>query len=420
VTGNPILCSPNEGFDGKMNRTEISPQQTLSTLGSSIFLLSQPFFMMGMLLPIYGKEMGANAVEIGLIFSAFSIMTILLRPIVGWALDRFGRRPFYVIGMLGYAASMVGFAYSQHVWGMIVARLIQGASSAFVWLAASAIIADVTDGSNRARAFGGLAQASSRGSIVGAFIAFTLFNTPMEEIFGREVDTKTILFLLFAVFAVAAWLVSFIKLRETNPHSDGTNNSPIVWSRPWILLLLVTLVTAAAWAMTSPILILFLQEKLKAGIDTIAWAFLPSGIIWATLPSQLGKLADKFGRKPLMVLGLALSAITMLLLPSLTSVVGLAILWALLALCFAAGDPAEQALVADLTGNNQRGRAYGLYVMVGDIGAAIGPLSGGWLYDSVSLAAPFYITGIILFLCGLILLVFLQTPKIPSSTVTST
>jgi MFS family permease len=110
----------------------------------------------------------------------------------------------------------------------------------------------------------------------------------------------------------------------------------------------------------------------------------------------------------------------MFLLPSLSSTVGLAILWAILALCFAAGDPAEQALVADLTGNEQRGRAYGLYVMVADIGAAIGPLGGGWLYDSINPAAPFYGTGIILALCGLILLVFLQTPKISPSTEPST
>lgn len=394
-----------------MNKTETSSTKTLSTLNSSIFLLSQPFFMLGMLLPIFGREAGANAVEIGLIFSAFSVMTILMRPIVGWALDRFGRRPFYLVGMLGYAVTMVGFAYSQDVLGMIVVRLLQGASSACVWLAASAIIADVTDESNRAHAFGGLTQASSRGSIMGGLITFAVYSSDLEKTFGREMDPKTVLFLLFAIFALAAWFVSFSKLREINSHNDRSKTSPIVWSRSWILLLFVTLVTAAAWAMTSPVLILFLQEKLNADFGTIAWAFLPSGIIWATLPSQLGKLADRFGRKLLMILGLVASSLIMFFLPILTSVVGLAILWALLAVCFAAGDPAEQALVADLTDNNQRGRAYGLYVMMGDIGAAIGPLGGGLLYDSISTAAPFYATGIILAVCGFILLAFLQAPK---------
>ena len=390
----------------------------LPTLRVSIFLLSLPFFMLGMLIPVYGRELGADAFEIGIIISAFSVMTIILRPVVGWALDRFGRRPFYVFGMLGYAVTMVLFGYSDQVWGMVAARLMQGASSACVWLAASAIIADVTGEANRAHAFGSFAQASSQGSILGAFVAFTLLNTPLDEVFGREVDDKFILFLVFAASAVAAFVVSFAKLPETNPHQGKTGATPIRWSRAWILLMLVTLVTAAAWAMTSPILILFLQEKLNADMGNIAWAFLPSGLIWATLPSRLGKLADRFGRKPLMILGLVCSAGIMFALPSLTSITGLAILWAILAIFIAAGDPAEQALVADLTGNDQRGRAYGLYVMAGDIGAAIGPLGGGWLYDNIGVSAPFLLTGIILFICALILWAFLQPPK-PSPAQTS-
>jgi len=388
-----------------------SRNRSLKTLQVSMFFVSQPFFIMGLLLPVYGKDVGANAVEIGLIFSAFSVVTILMRPIVGWALDKFGRRPFFVLGMLGYALTMVGFAYSASVWGFVLARLVQGAASAFGMLSASAIIADVTDEHNRAHTFGRLAQATSRGSILGAFIAFTVYNIPSLVEGQDESSIQTLLFLIFAGFAVIAFLIALFRLPEIHtkhPHKTGRK---IVWSRPWSLLLLVTLVTAAAWTMTSPILILFLQEKLNASIDLIAWAFLPSGLVWAIFPSRLGRLADRFGRKPLMLLGLGVSAITMFILPSLTSFLGLAVLWALLALCFAAGDPAEQALVAELTDGDQHGRAYGFYVMASDIGAAVGPLGGGWLYDTVSTSAPFIATGSILAVCGLILLLFLNIPK---------
>jgi len=355
--------------------------------------------------------MGANAVEIGLIFSAFSIMTILMRPVVGWALDRFGRRLFFVIGMLAYVLTMIAFAFSEQVWGLVAARFLQGAASAFAWLSANAIIADVTNSSNRARAFGGLAQASSRGSIIGAFLTFTLYNTSSLVENVGEAGIKQILFLAFAGLALVGFVIALLRLPETRIRSSSVSRQPIVWSRAWFLLLLVTLVTAAAWSMTSPILILFLQDRLNAGIDVIAWAFLPSGLIWATLPSHLGRLADRFGRKPLMVLGLVLSAVTMFILPGLTSIVGLAVLWSVLALCFAAGDPAEQALVAELTGSDQHGQAYGFYVMAADIGAAIGPLGGGWLYDSLSPSAPFVANGFILALCALVLLFFLRIPR---------
>ena len=387
-----------------------SPVPILKTLQTSIFFAAQPFFIMDLLLPIYGKDMGANAVEIGLIFSAFSIMTILMRPVVGWALDRFGRRPFFVAGMLAYALTMVAFAFSEQIWGMVAARFLQGAASACAVLSANAIIADVTSEGNRAQTFGGLAQASSRGSIIGAFIAFTLYNTsPLIRRVG-EAGIKEVLFLAFAGLSLVAFIIALLRLSETKRRIPTEPGQPIIWARAWYLLLLVTLVTAGAWSMTSPILILFLQDKLQLGIDVIAWAFLPSGLIWATLPSQLGRLADRFGRKPLMILGLAVSALTMFVLPTLSSIVGLAVLWSVLALCFAAGDPAEQALVAELTGNNQHGQAYGFYVMAADIGAAIGPLGGGWLYDHINPSAPFIANGIILAICGLILFFFLHIP----------
>lgn len=394
------------------NLSPISEVRTIKNIENVFFFLSLPFFIMSLLLPIYGKELGANALEIGVIFSAFSVMTILMRPLVGWALDRFGRRLFYVIGMLGYALTMVAFAYSDQIWGMVAARLLQGASSAFAWLSTSAIIADITGPKNRARYFGRMQQASSRGSILGAFIAFALFNASLN-VNGQKlaVNGWKVTFLVFAAGALVAFVIALRGMRETNPLSSRATAGRIVWTQAWILLMLVTLVTAAAWTMTSPILILFLQERLKASVDVIGWAFLPSGLVWALLPAHLGRLADRFGRKPLMVLGLVVSALTMFILPSLNSILGLALLWSLLALCFAAGDPAEQALVADLTGGEQRGRAYGLYVMASDIGAALGPLGGGWLYDSLNPSAPFLVTGVILAFSALMLLLFLHIPN---------
>jgi MFS family permease len=62
-------------------------------------------------------------------------------------------------------------------------------------------------------------------------------------------------------------------------------------------------------------------------------------------------------------------------IPVLSSLAAFAVLWALQALCYAAGEPAEQALVADLTGGDQRGRAYGFYAMTAGLDATIGPIT---------------------------------------------
>ena len=186
----------------------------------------------------------------------------------------------------------------------------------------------------------------------------------------------------------------------------------MVWSRPWLLLLLVTLVTGASWAMVSPILVVFLQDNLDASVEALSWAFLPTGLVWALLPSRLGRLADRFGRKPLMIVGLVMAAASSFVLPMLTSIVAFALVWALQALCYAAGDPAEQALVADLTGGDQRGRAYGLYAMSADLGATFGPVAGAWLYQTAGPPAPFLANGLVLALCAGVLAVWLHVPAV--------
>jgi MFS family permease len=382
----------------------------LRTLRRSVFYVSLPFFILSLLLPVYGREVGADVVEIGLFFSVFSFMTVLLRPLVGWALDRYGRRRFLLLGLAGYAMTMFSFAFIERVWGILLGRVLQGIASSLLWLSARAITADVSPGDERGLAFGSIAQASSQGSIVGTFIGFVLLNAEISLGSGdHHLGNWTLLFGLYGLAGLVGLAMAWRKLPETHVERERTSRH-IVWSRPWILLLLVTLVTGASAAMISPILIVFLQDRLDVEIDVLSWAFLPSGLVWAILPRHLGRLADRFGRKPLMILGLAAAALTSFVIPHLASLVALAALWAWQALCYAAGDPAEQALVADLTGHEQRGRAYGLYALAADLGATIGPLGGAWLYQQQGARWPFYANGIVLALCAAVLWIWLRVP----------
>lgn len=391
----------------------------LQALKHSLFFVSWPFFILYLLLPIYGREIGASTVEIGLFFSAFSLMTVLMRPVIGRAVDRFGRRPLLVLGLAGYAATWASFAFIDQVWGIITARILQGISSSFVWLTAYTIVADLTDAGGRGRAFGSVAQASTRGSIVGAFLGYTLLTTGFSRADAGGPASWQLLFLGYGVAGLVGLLLAVRLLPETSPHATraavrgGGARGEVTWSRPWLLLLLVTLVTGASWAMVSPILVVFLQDNLEVGVDALAWAFLPAGLVWAILPAYLGRLADRFGRKPLMILGLAMAAASSVVIPGLSSMAAFAAVWALQALCYAAGDPAEQALVADLTGEDQRGQAYGLYAMAADLGAAIGPLAGAWLYQAVSPRAPFVANAVVLAACAVVLAAWLHVPARP-------
>ena len=122
-------------------------------------------------------------------------------------------------------------------------------------------------------------------------------------------------------------------------------------------------------------------------------------------------MSDRFGRAPMMAVGLAGSGIISLFMPALPSLIWLAVLYTASAIMWGLSEPAETAMVADLTGHERLGVGYGLYDFVENLGFAVGPLLGGVLYDTIGKGAPFYLNGVILLIsAGWVLLFLRQTP----------
>lgn len=383
-----------------------SQPETLVALRQAIFAVALPLGMLGFALPVYGREIGADAVEIGLFFSVFSFSMVLLRPVVGTGLDRYGRRPFVLSGLAGYALSMCLFGLWVDVRGVIVARAVQGVAAACLWIAVDAVIADVAGAGRRGRSFGGINQASNQGSIVGSLTAIVLMGQ-----FGAE-NVWTLLFLGYGVAAAVGLILAWRGLPETYAAGPRAGHRPVPWSRPWVLLLVIATVTGASGAMIGPIVLFFLQDRLGASPVEVGLAYMPAALVAALVATRLGGLADRFGRKPLMLLGMAVSAASSFVMPGLGTVLGLAILQVVVAAASTASGPAHQALVADLTGGDQRGRAYGLYALAGGLGATVGPLAGGWLYEHVSPATPFYANGAVLVASTIVLWALLKVPTV--------
>jgi hypothetical protein len=74
---------PTSGGTAQSQLSDNARRATLNTLRRAIFLVSLPFGILHFVLPIYGKSIGANAVQIGLFFSVFSMMTVLPEA-MGW------------------------------------------------------------------------------------------------------------------------------------------------------------------------------------------------------------------------------------------------------------------------------------------------------------------------------------------------
>jgi MFS family permease len=178
-----------------------------------------------------------------------------------------------------------------------------------------------------------------------------------------------------------------------------------------LILMSIVFLTSAAYQAVSPLLLIFLQERFAASLMEISMAYLPMALVWAFFPSRMGAVGDRLGRKVPMTIGLLVSGGVILVLPHASSLLLLATLWALEALAFTASVPAEEALVADLSGGGQRGESFGFYTFASGLGAVFGPLVGGWLYDNVGHAAPFYFNAALAFVGALLIVLLVREPE---------
>jgi len=71
----------------------------------------------------------------------------------------------------------------------------------------------------------------------------------------------------------------------------------------------------------------------------------------------------------------------------------------------------ERAFVADIVGEDTRGTSYGLYTFAYFLGSVLGPLAGGWLYDNLGYATPFYLNTAVLLVGALLVTATLRESR---------
>ena len=371
----------------------------------SILLCSLPLFILAFLLPIYAQELGASASDIGGLFAVFSLAMIVARPLVGAAIDHYGRRAFLLAGLSAYVLAMIGFTLADTLAMLYLARTIQGVGAAFTWIATYTIAAELAKSGRRGEAIGEADGAGERGGVYGAIAAFGLMVwLPLRT-------GWMLVFIAYAACAVVGVWLAWRRVPETKAAIPAADLATAATGRKAGLLetltwgfsklLLIVFLTKASQALVNPLLLIFLRDRFGLAFWQLAVAYLPAALILGFLPGRMGRLSDRLGRAPLMAIGLVISAATSYALPSLSSLGWFVAIFALNALGIVTATPAQKAMVGDLTPRERWGRAFGLYTFTASLGTAAGPLLGGWLYDQVGQAMPFYANAALLVVSAL-------------------
>jgi DHA1 family multidrug resistance protein-like MFS transporter len=179
---------------------------------------------------------------------------------------------------------------------------------------------------------------------------------------------------------------------------------------PYRFLLIVCCVLGFASYVTSymriPVVPLFAQDL---GAGAVMVGFINSAFLLTSgvFSFPFGLLADRWGRKLVVSLGLLISLITSVLLAVSAAPWQLLLIYLLFGLGLAAIGPTLMAYVADLSPPDHLGRSYGAYTLAIYTGMSLGPALGGWVAHWLGFRFLFVIAAALVGLVFLLALAFL-------------
>jgi MFS family permease len=142
-------------------------------------------------------------------------------------------------------------------------------------------------------------------------------------------------------------------------------------------LVIARFVDALGGAMFFPFFTLYITARFNVDLVKVGVVFglvTVTGIVGSTIG---GILADKFGRKLMVMFGLVVSATTSLLLVVVEDFTVFAITALFVGLFGSIGGPANGAMVADLVPEEKRAQGFGIFRVMHNLAVTIGPAIGG-------------------------------------------
>jgi MFS family permease len=130
--------------------------------------------MTNAILPVYVVSLGHSEFEAGLVAGMLPLTALVLRPLVGWLVDAWRRRPIVLIGTGCYAAANLMYLVFSSLPLILISRILHGYGLSNYSTASSAFLTDLAPRQRRAEAVGYYAVAWDIGLLAGPALAFFL------------------------------------------------------------------------------------------------------------------------------------------------------------------------------------------------------------------------------------------------------
>jgi len=377
------------------------------------------------ILPFYVEDMGAGGMELGLLVASYAVMRLICGPIWGSLSDRVGRKPILIIGILGYAITMLWFGLATQLWMLFAARILSGILSSATAPTSMAYIGDSTPEKERGGGMGMLGAAGGVGTILGpalgGLLAGDSFSLPFFIAAGLSL-LSLLLAWLFLPESLPAGERTGLRQAAGNPTGENAAGKGIVDLRLWLqtvhsplgILFVLTFISTCGLMIFASIFGLYALERFGFGPQDVGVMMMVLGLVSAVAQGGLaGPLTRRWGDEAVIRGGLLATTAGfgwMLLADSYWMIL---LATAFFGLATALQIPALTSLTSRRATLPQ-GIVMGLSNSFVSLGRIFGPLLAGFLFD-VNIRLP-YAGGIAVMGLGFVVsVVFVETQHAAST-----
>jgi len=391
-------------------------------------LMSGQRALVGVLVPIYLAQRGLSGTEVGILFSVVGLCNAAISALVGFGADRIGRKPFVVSVPLLSAAAAVAFAFVGQTAGLFVAAAVgsfgrgAGAGAAIVGPyqpAEQALLAGLVDDRRRPRLFANVASASALGGLVGSILAAT----PLTHAHAGAVGPATYR-AAFLVCALLALLPALLALPVREPRQAARRKGAgrgrgraggrlSRQARSLVLRLGATnSINGVAVGLFGPFLSYWLYRRFGAGPGTVGLLYIAANVVTIVTNQAAGLLARRHGMVRTVVLARTLQSLLLIPLALSPTLAVAGAIYSLRLVAQRIGLALRQSFVMTAAPAAERAKVAALSQLPSQVASATAPTLAGYLFDSVGLAVPFEIAGVLQLLnAGLFQLFFGRAPQ---------
>ena len=355
-------------------------------------------------LPLFALYLGAGPEAIGFIVGISTVTGIFFKLPSGALSDLVGRKKTLLAGLVVFAVIPFTYLLASNYQLLILIRFLHGFATAIYGPVAMAVVMDAAGG-RKGELLSWFSSVTIIGNLVGApvggFILYRLA-TSSPSLWDFQA--------VYLVSGVAGFLSLALALmvlrgKETVERSKGLKESlgRFASGIKEVLSDRRVVVTSSMEGLQN-LTVGALEAFLPIYAVTVAGLNeFQAGLLWGvqvlvTILSKplMGRISDRYGRRPLINGGMVLCALSFGAIPLLQNYYLLLITATLFGLGEALVTSSSAALVADICEQRHFGTAMGTFGTIFDVGHASGPILAGLLLARMDYLPAFWIMGSLL------------------------